>query len=186
MQSYIKSTQVLKCPSSTSNVAISYTINASAIGAGRSLADIQRPAQTPVFTDARGSADANQSLGFFCPSGTAGEGATGRRLNSPSATNWYNAVSDGWSPNQEGLPHASRHLEGMNIMFCDGHAKFYPAVRDPENAVGGYSALPGQLGPPKRGIDWNADGTVGTGDANHTVGGGSCNSTAGGICRGLS
>src|SRR5688572_13499425 len=85
LQSYIKSQQALKCPSSAGNIGISYALNASVASNGRALADIQRPAQSPVFTDARGRTTGTnsgeiQSLAFFCPSNTSGQGATGRVL----------------------------------------------------------------------------------------------------------
>jgi prepilin-type N-terminal cleavage/methylation domain-containing protein/prepilin-type processing-associated H-X9-DG protein len=186
LQSYLKSTQVLKCPSSPGNVTISYSMNGSVAGAGRALSDIQYPAQSPIFTDARGDGSNIQSLGFFCPSNTGGQGATGRILQGASATDWYVLpTGGGWVGSNNGLVDAIKHLDGMNITFCDGHAKWYPAATDPSNAVGGYGGLPGQKGPPKRGLDWNADGLVGDGDFNTNV-----NATptcgTGSICRGLS
>ena len=165
MQPYLKSTQIVKCPSSPGNIRISYTYNGSVAQAGRALADIQRPAQSPVFTDAIGDGNATQSLGFFCPSGTGGEVATGRVLNQPNATNWYNAQANGWNGSNNGLPDADKHFDGLNIAFCDGHVKWYHSVHDPSTAVGHAGNLPGDLGPPRDGMDWDADGNVGTATA---------------------
>ena len=55
VQPYLKSYQVLRCPSNSVNVmGYTYSFDVGGAGPGRSLADLATPAQTPAFADANG------------------------------------------------------------------------------------------------------------------------------------
>lgn len=189
LQPYMKSQQVFKCPSSAGDINISYTYNGTVAQAGRKLAVIPLPSQTPLYIDAKGHTNVNMSLMFFAPSGTNGEAMASRRLNSASGTNHYNG---NWGTGaREGLIDANKHMNGANYAYVDGHVKWLPHIRDDSTAVGGMgsTALAEEdrgIGPHRAGLDYNCDGTVGDGNLNNTTPSSNCASTVGGICRGMS
>ncbi|BCM90797.1 hypothetical protein IAD21_02659 [Abditibacteriota bacterium] len=162
IQPYVKSTQLFKCPSNTnSNSPVHYTYNFS-IGVGpsaasaRSLAGIALPSQTPVFADAWATDSNAISLFFVTPSLTAGWiPMLGRSLyaNQVGATT-FNDVQTA------GLVRADIHMDGANYVFADGHVKWLHFVPDP-NETGPGAAQYMNL-PPKRDLDFDCDGVVGT------------------------
>ncbi|MCE5239564.1 DUF1559 domain-containing protein [bacterium] len=114
VEPYVKNTQVLKCPShnptnmaQTSNLPIGYGINRNAgtlnySSGGPSLATMQHPAETGMFADTRGGPgdgtnDESYSFGTF--------------YNAGNNVYWGDVIS-------------SRHNEGCNVGFYDGHAKW--------------------------------------------------------------
>ncbi|RYX80286.1 DUF1559 domain-containing protein [bacterium] len=118
IQPYIKSTQVLVCPSNSK--VQSYAYNMSSGGApNRSLATYNYPAQTVFLVDAIGSntLGANQSLLFFI----AGFDAYGRE-QTRIVTAGLPTSSSACTP--EALSNPAVHLEGSNYMFADGHVKW--------------------------------------------------------------
>jgi prepilin-type N-terminal cleavage/methylation domain-containing protein/prepilin-type processing-associated H-X9-DG protein len=154
-QPYLKSQQVLVCPSK-SRLGITYTYNFSVAGAsaGRSMAEIPVPAQTPVFADAKGHADPLQSLIFIIPAGGTG-GHQCRRLNS-TATPYGGWAEDNGTARIE----ANRHQDGANYAFADGHVKWLHFENEP-----GIGA-PDNEAPPKNGLDYNCNGVLGPNPAN--------------------
>jgi prepilin-type N-terminal cleavage/methylation domain-containing protein/prepilin-type processing-associated H-X9-DG protein len=148
MQPYIKNFQVFVCPSdSRKYLGYTYNFQLGASG-GKALAEIRAPAQSPAFADAVGCGSNYSALMFLAGSGTAGWYHLGRRLN---GTNW----EDG----REGLVHAWRHQDGANYLFCDGHVKWMHWEEDARtNGTGNPDDL---KAPPKTGMDYFLDGTVG-------------------------
>ena len=131
LQPYLKSTQILICPSA-SDKDVGYTYNAEiarVLGGGgpRSLAGFPSVALTPIMADAEGisyalpaganRANTNQALAFFMDNGGA-TATQGRKLNDPTAlgSNWNTTAP-------EGVIRANRHLEQANYLFADGHVK---------------------------------------------------------------
>ena len=111
IQPYVKSTQLLICPSSTSTV-LSYSYNGF-LGntGGRSLSEIQLPSQTPSVVDARGTNVAGTALFFFQdPTRQLGRSAT---------------AGIGSVDTLDGTAKGDRHLEGANMVFNDGHVKWF-------------------------------------------------------------
>ncbi|BCM88605.1 hypothetical protein IAD21_00439 [Abditibacteriota bacterium] len=148
IQPYVKSTQILRCPSNTV-LALGYTYNLSAGGGGgRSLAAVEQPALGVLYADARGTDTAAQALFFYVNNLAGGNNMGGRR----AAAGDSNATDD-----TVGNIQADRHMEGANYCYVDGHVKWGKSVGTIANANGG--TLPG---PPKIGIDYiNFDGVVG-------------------------
>ena len=168
IQPYLKSEQVLKCPSSES--IQSYTYNSRVGGAApdaplRSLASFQNPVQTPAFADANGFLDANnvqnRSLTFILPTASAGLQHVGRALTNPTADpkTW----SFGPLSIVAGRIDADRHMDGANYAFCDGHAKWLHYVRDDVNVPAPVApeTRDDRKAPPKRGLDYDCDGILG-------------------------
>lgn len=153
LQPYLKSTQILTCPSNT-NVQ-GYTYNFTISGAGLSLAAIQIPSQSPIFADAFGSNTSTQALSFLIPGSTAGYVHDGRMLAFPAENPPTSA--NGWTGATEGCIKADLHMDGANYAFGDGHVKWLHYVTDTTNVP---SSRPNA--PPKINLDFNGDGVVGT------------------------
>ncbi len=162
IQPYVKSTQLFKCPSNTnSNSPVHYTYNFQ-IGVGpsaaspRSLAGIALPSQTPVFADAWANDSSAISLFFVTPSLTAGWiPMLGRSIY----TNQIGATTFNESQTA-GLVNAGIHMDGANYVFADGHVKWLHYVTDPGET--GPGAAQYMNLPPKRDLDFDCDGVVGT------------------------
>ncbi len=154
IQPYIKSRQVLVCPSNTGGRTLSYTYNLGFGGnAGRALADIPFAALSPTVIDARGTSTATQCLIFSMNT----TNMVGRYANAGDA----NSTDD-----QAGHIIADRHLEGANYAFGDGHVKWAKSVGTTGNGTGGTNAGPAALAAPARlGLDYTPDGVFG--DANN-------------------
>lgn len=138
----------------------SYAYNFILGGNGWSMAEFPLPAQTPAFADARGTNTAGQCVCFIIPTGALPY-HDGRQLSTPGPVQ---TNTNGWSGNTSGLIQADRHLVGACYAFCDGHVKWMHYVTD-------AASCPSQPNsPPKVGLDFNANGVVGTG--NMSVSGG--------------
>ncbi|RYX80904.1 DUF1559 domain-containing protein [bacterium] len=160
IQPYVKSVQILKCPSnSNANSLTHYTYNFSvgvgASGGSRSIAGIPLPAQTPMFADAWAT-DAN-AIGYYfvTPSGTGGWlPMLGRSITAAQVGG--TAINDAQI---SGLVRGDIHMDGANYVFADGHAKWLHYVTDAaETGPGGAQYM--NLAP-KRDLDYNCDGVVG-------------------------
>ena len=158
MQPYLKSTQILVCPSdSDSNVSYTYNIiasrsNPAACSSPRIIGALPLPAQTPIFLDGEGikypnaSQTQNQAPMFFVNVGTPGS------FSARALTNPANPGAGSIGYNIAGNV-TLRHFDGANYAFADGHAKWLKGFFD-----GTYSR------PMKSGIDYDGDGVVGNGD----------------------
>jgi prepilin-type N-terminal cleavage/methylation domain-containing protein/prepilin-type processing-associated H-X9-DG protein len=122
LHSYVKSTQIYQCPSTSQPLVAtttfvgtpygdltfpmthSYGINQNIIGinaAGDSLAVIQEPARLVILADCSG-------------------------MVTPVPERIYNANHPGWwGASTTPDPALARHLGGSNIAFVDGHVKFF-------------------------------------------------------------
>jgi prepilin-type N-terminal cleavage/methylation domain-containing protein/prepilin-type processing-associated H-X9-DG protein len=148
IQPYVKSTQLLRCPSSTAT-ALSYTYNlASGKNGGESMAAITLPAQAVIYADARGTNDATQSLYFFVNPGDMG-GRWARNLDPNSTDDTIGNIQ------------ADRHMEGCNYTFADGHVKWMKSIGTMPNATGAPNPQPAV---PRLNIDYINfnEGTLGT------------------------
>jgi prepilin-type N-terminal cleavage/methylation domain-containing protein/prepilin-type processing-associated H-X9-DG protein len=150
IQPYMKSTQILACPSNTNGRALSYTYNLGFGGAaGRALADIPFPAQSPTVIDGRGTNDATQALIFS--------------MNTTNMVGRFARAGDANSTDdQMGHIIANRHLDGANYAFGDGHVKYFSNVGTTGNGTGGSNPGPSALSAPARiGLDYTPDGNFG-------------------------
>ncbi len=170
---YLKSREILVCPSSRSGVLNSYTCNfasmiafdtypalgsanngygtgASSGGQGRSLSSIEEPSRMPVYLDSLG-VSGGPALGLIAFI-TFGNNTAGGRQNTAANTNYGGTIA---------VPHGARHLEGSNYSFADGHVKWYKSGRALTSFV-----VSGEPGPQTmvaiNGIDWDGDGIAGT------------------------
>ena len=178
LQPYSKSYQIYSCPDSTYHIGYTYNANLARndgynASPPRLLNNIAMPAISPVFIDGS-SMDGpvtlsnpqglnwpypyNQSLAFFI-NGTAT--ASGRIIN--DVTNFTSgwtannpSAAEGTSGGNPGGIIATRHMNGANYSFADGHVKFLPApnaanINNP--AVTGLNYMgDGQIGPGAGGI----------------------------------
>lgn len=166
VQPYVKSQQILTCPSQTANRNNGYAYNFPLGSAGKSLADVPNATLTPEFADANGRDNSNnpvtnslQCLAFIIPT-LAVPYHDGRRLAFPAEEPPTSA--NGWVGDRAGRIKADIHADGANYAFFDGHVKWLHYVRvDPAkiNNVGPNGA--DYNGPPAQGLDYNADGVVG-------------------------
>lgn len=118
---YLKSRQILRCPSSISN-AMSISYNSSYGVAARSAAAVQIPSQVPTFVDCYGSHTIanNFRSNFFAT-------APGLVIGRSVQLNGTNVVST-FQWDLAALPDTARHLEGLNMAFADGHVKWFKSV----------------------------------------------------------
>ena len=152
IQPYIKSRQLLICPSST-NTALSYSYNGSlGVSGGLSMAAVQLPSQTPNIVDARGTNTLNRGLYFF---------QDPARMLGRYADNAVAAVDD-----LSGVGIGDRHLDGVNMAFADGHVKW---AKTPGKIQLDPGAVQGP-GLPMNAIDYNVNGVVGNDTAAGTGG----------------
>jgi len=147
-QPYIKSNQILVCPSNTHGTALSYTYNIST--AGVSLARIQSPTLTPALTDAYGIPDSNEALCFQVDNGA----------------NTYNPIhlyTNNFTFDGVANPLVNIHLDGANYLFQDGHVKWQHYIGATPRTWGSVASPPySNYGPPSLGLDYDGDGVVGT------------------------
>lgn len=157
IQPYLKSVQVIRCPSESVNPDTSYAYNMLMAADGRNIAGIQLPAQTPAFADAVGHTvtTPTQTLCFLLPGGTAGARHDSRKLN--SVTN-LTAGFGGGSPLRAGRIHATRHMDGANYLFADGHVKWLHFVQATPAEI---TDVIDQEAPPRSNLDFDCDGIVG-------------------------
>ena len=152
LEPYGTTPQLLVCPSATANgisgteVATAYTYNAGVGTAGRVIASVNLPAQTPTFMDARGSEPTTNGPAIVFRPADNWNGK--RRFNSGCAS----GVSRCWSDTARGRPEP-RHFDGMNLLFFDGHVKWLK----PQASVNG-----GTYSVPSDNLDYDCDGNVGT------------------------
>jgi prepilin-type N-terminal cleavage/methylation domain-containing protein/prepilin-type processing-associated H-X9-DG protein len=121
LQPYLKSTQIFTCPSASKikncdpavvTAALgsgSYGYNGQYLGSGPSIATIQKTAETIVITEITGIVHVNYSY----PPTTWGYSRTVAQMSS-----CYGAagkIGEGFS---------TRHFDGNNLVFADGHAKW--------------------------------------------------------------
>ena len=121
------------------------------------MADIPLVSQTVAFADAKGHTPSNppQCLAFLLPGGTGGAIHDARKLND------INDLSKGWltSGTTAGRIAASRHMEGANYAFADGHVKWLKSIVAETSEVNNADRF---NSPPKAGLDYDGDGIVGT------------------------
>ena len=168
IQPYLKSSQILVCPSNSKG-NLSYGYNWNIGDGGRSIASIDLVTQVPMFVEVGGVGDPNAMNNP--PSPTYLFSANNRIQPRNSLTNGTSNADRG------SVPYADRHLEGMNYAFADGHVKWLKSPFTSTNEFEGISStnqgdiddsrftVPLTLASPYWiGLDYNADGKVGTGN----------------------
>lgn len=138
IQPYLKSTQIMQCPSfSAGNTppVTTYHYNL-ALGFKQSIGDfsyslavLTQPTLTVLLAD-----------GGDGSSSAWGSGHPG--IWGPSSLATYSAVSG--APNEP----AWRHLEGQNFAFCDGHVKWQKGTSTSQSSVVYNACTPGSTGGP--------------------------------------
>jgi len=149
MEPYMKNAQMLVDPSNaTALIGYTYSFTLGGGSAPISSSQVPLPAQTPAFACAKGTTDPNQTLIFIIRAGgTCGHQC--RRLNNSALP------YSGWAEdNNVARIKADRHNDGANYTFVDGHVKWIHF--EPEPLCGADQAAP-----PKTGLDYNINGTVG-------------------------
>jgi prepilin-type N-terminal cleavage/methylation domain-containing protein/prepilin-type processing-associated H-X9-DG protein len=141
LQPYLKSTQIYQCPSETTapqaNPTVAgytdYWINASAT----SLSDASFAASslTVLLGDGDGAApsaesDYGSSARYIIRAGAANGGVTTTATCATTLTTPTNAITD---------KGASRHLDGGNYAFADGHVKWYKATASGSSTIAGIA-----------------------------------------------
>ncbi len=166
-QPYLKSSQVLVCPSSTGGgLSYSYNIFADYTGVAasptRSMAAVELPSQVPTFVDCYGySPNPNLSGVFF-----AGTSRYGRTADVAPPAVYDSLYEWDFAP----VAKADRHFDGLNMGFVDGHVKWFKSVgTNTLNAVvtnnRGPDPIPADrilAGLPFMGLDYNVNGVTGT------------------------
>lgn len=137
IQPYLKSTQVLVCPSSqgkAQSYAYNFKVGSSFLEStatnpypNRKLSTFDIPAQTVMIIDSGGTATLTETSSgtpwspiFSIDRNSAGGNVLGRLAK--AGINH----TDSWA----GWPRADVHLEGCNYLFEDGHVKWLTSVQD--------------------------------------------------------
>ncbi len=162
IQPYLKSTQILTCPSASDTVN-SYTYNYYVGLDGRTLAGIEFPTLVPTFIDANGTSTTYRSSSpTFLLQTNAGLTGWQSRITRPTTDTYYLGES--------GMIAAERHLEGANYAFSDGHVKFLKgtggtityANTTPDDSPAVVNPVNRGPAPYFNGLDYNCDGVFGT------------------------
>lgn len=166
---YTKNADIFVCPSNNqldqTNMTLTYTYNwcvGTTCGGTNDhpLAAFDKPAQVPAFTDSNNTNQTTTSYYFAMVNTTT---FWGRRAGAPSTLQFWGGA----------LPKMISHQRGANFIFVDGHAKWYASktgtfVVDSNSFTtdkAWFKATTNQPGPPSEGIDWDADGILGTASA---------------------
>ena len=122
LQPYIQSTQVFNCPSDSSVATSSATTSATDYAYNRALAFLNTTTPGPRIL---AEIDRSETTILFLES-VPGDATNSRpsTLNISGPMTGANAFTD---------TRLQRHLGGSNLVFLDGHAKWYPAVSDNES-----------------------------------------------------
>jgi len=132
IQPYIKSKQVLVCPSQpvvgwNNGQAYngtwwdcSYVTNNDMVGAGKAIAAIMRPATKVLLFEHGATNQVAQNVGYLCASN--GADANGNNGTGGLPRNWddWNITGGGNNWNLDSEP----HMTGRNLAFVDGHVKW--------------------------------------------------------------
>jgi prepilin-type N-terminal cleavage/methylation domain-containing protein/prepilin-type processing-associated H-X9-DG protein len=162
---YVRNSGIYVCPSNdqtTQNRTLTYTYNwcvGTTCGGGNThkLSTIYLPSQTPAFAEANNTGWTNVSYFFAMVNTTTFWG----RRSDPDANDlrfWGGAT-----------PKMTQHFDGGNLLFADGHVKWMhsePFTLDSASYTadkGWYTGTANQPGPPHADLDWDVDGTLGTG-----------------------
>ncbi|HEY3328962.1 MAG TPA: DUF1559 domain-containing protein [Capsulimonadaceae bacterium] len=160
---YAKSKGIFVCPSATAtnNPTITYAYNWY-VGQGvngsehHQLNQFILPSQVPSFADSGPYASTNATYTFSVAAGQT----WGRKCVVGDSNTYQNANA---------TPKMVAHTDGGNLLFVDGHAKWYHyqggMALEPATYTGSaawYTGTTNQPGPPSLNLDWNADGDVGT------------------------
>ena len=156
IQPYLKSTQILQCPSQPPTnyfYTNSYSYNMQmGANSGKNLSAIQSTALTPIIAENLGLASLNSSGGYATSiSFLAYPGTTTVR------TFIAGAATDLGRNGTILVP--DRHLETGNYLFADGHVKALKPANGINAAWGGTN---GAFVPPTNGFDYDGDGVSGT------------------------
>ena len=150
VQPYMKSIQVLICPSDTNAEAGSTNYTYNWFVGMSSLAAIDKPTLTPTFIDGVGTEKPTDgSPVFILPGGT--QQMIGRLALKGSTSNTANVL---------GQVRATRHFDGMNIAFAGGHVKWLHSIPVPATTFNPTASYQ-NFAPPKAGLDFTGDGVLG-------------------------
>ena len=159
IQPYLKSDQILICPSAEAPQGLSYTYNALVGNNNVGLAEVPLPAQTPAFIDANGITTTTKGM-YFSYNSLITQWQGRSFVNSATTYAHSNAA----------FPASTRHLEGANYAFVDGHVKWLKSPSGPPMTYAGtYTSKEGpepasNQGPRPsfNGLDYDRDGNLGT------------------------
>jgi prepilin-type N-terminal cleavage/methylation domain-containing protein/prepilin-type processing-associated H-X9-DG protein len=167
---YVKNFDIYICPSNNqtnqSQLTLTYSYNwcvGTTCGGGNEhpLATFDRPAQVPAFVESNNTQFAGVTYYFAMVNSTTFWGRRSEPAN--NSLGFFGGA----------LPKMIVHQQGANLQFVDGHVKWSrhqvsPFVVDTASFNGDrawFTATTGQPGPPGEGMDWDADGLLGTATA---------------------
>lgn len=167
---YVKNKDIYVCPSNNqtnqSTLTLTYSYNwcvGTTCGGTNDhpLAAFDKPAQVPAFVESNNTQYTGVTYYFAMVNATTFWG----RRSEPSANSLYFFTG--------GLPKMIVHQQGANMLFVDGHVKWYhnqvgPFVVDTASYnqdPGWFKGTANQPGPPSLGMDYDADGILGTATA---------------------
>lgn len=179
---YLKNTQVLACSSAfqksagAADVVTTYTYNwfvGIQVGGtdAKTLSAIPLPAQSPMFVDSGGTTRVDNGMWFILPAGSP---------TNPNVLGRIAADRSSADPYAGAVPY-TRHFDGGNIAYTDGHVKWHKFIGgmnlDPAIGTGApayrevyFPGLNNQPGPPQKDLDYNCDGRLGDDASNGTAG----------------